>query len=103
MILNFNMVNTEEAKQMRSGINIRGKLEGFADPRTVNLKTGETTTVRDVSLSDDAGTIKLTLWGDDCSKFQSGDTVELTNGYSNEYQGVVSLGRGKFGQLEKAT
>lgn len=96
------MVNTEEAKQMRSGINIRGKLEGFTDTRPVNLKAGGTTNVRDVSLSDEAGTIKVTLWGDDCDKFQSGDTVELTNGYASEYKGVVSLGKGKFGQLEKA-
>lgn len=96
------MVNTEEAKQMRSGINIRGKLEGFTDTRSVNLKAGGTTTVRDASLSDEAGTIKITFWGDDCSKFQSGDTIELTNGYSSEYKGVVSLGRGKYGQLEKA-
>ncbi len=95
------MVDTTEAKQMRSGINIRGKLEGFTDIRQVNLKSGGQKDVRDVSLVDGAGSIKVTLWGDDCNKFQSGDTVELTNGFTSVYKDVVSLGTGKFGKLEK--
>ena len=95
------MVNTEEAKQLRKGINIRGKLENFTDVRSVNLKSGGTVNVRDANLTDEVGFVKLTLWGDDCDRFNTGDEVELYNGYSNEFKGTVSLTKGKFGKLEK--
>lgn len=95
------MTNTEEAKQLRKNINIRGKLENFTDIRSVNLKTGGTVNVRDVNLTDEVGFVKLTLWGDDCGRFNAGDEVELHNGYSNEFKGTVSLTKGKFGTLQK--
>ena len=94
------MVNSDEAKQIRNGINIRGKLENFTDIRSVNLKTGGTVNVRDVNLTDEVGFVKLTLWGDDCERFKAGDEIELSNGYSNEFKGTVSLTKGKFGKLE---
>ncbi len=94
------MANSEEAKTLRKNINIRGKLDGFTDTRQVNLKTGGTVNVRDVDLIDDVGFIKLTLWGDACEKVKTGDEVELHNGYSNEFKGIVSLTKGKFGRLE---
>jgi replication factor A1 len=95
------MVNTNDAKQLRKNINIRGKLENFSEIRSVNLKDGRTINVRDVNLTDEAGFVKLTLWGDDCEKFNAGDEVELANGYSNEFKGTISLAKGKFGTLEK--
>ena len=36
------MTTCEEAKQMRSGINIQGKIEDKGEVRTVNTKFGET-------------------------------------------------------------
>jgi len=48
----------------------------------------------------DAGEIKLTLWADDIDKVKDGDKVKITNGYTNEFKGEVSIGKGKFGQME---
>ena len=53
------MTTCEEAKQMRSGINIQGKIEDKGEVRTVNTKFGETK-VCDAYLADDSGRIKLT-------------------------------------------
>ena len=44
--------------------------------------------------------MKLTLWGDDIKSVNVGDTVRITNGYTNEFKGEVSLTKGKFGQME---
>ncbi len=95
------MVNTEEAKNMRNGIDISGTITGFGESRTVNKKDGGTIAVRDAKLKDESGEINITLWGDDTTKFAENQIVALKNGYSNTFKGEVSLTKGKYGSLEK--
>jgi len=94
------MTTTEEAKNMRNGINIEGTVERKGETRTVNKKAGGTIDVCDAYLVDDVGEIKLTLWGDDIPKISDGSKVKITNGYTNTFKGEVSLTKGKYGQLE---
>jgi replication factor A1 len=94
------MTTTEEAKNMRNGVNIEGTVERKGETRTVNKKVGGTIDVCDAYLVDDVGEIKLTLWGDDIPKINNGSKVKLTNGYTNTFKGEVSLTKGKYGQLE---
>ena len=94
------MTTTEEAKNMRNGINIEGTIERKGETRTVNKKAGGTIDVCDAYLVDDVGEIKLTLWGDDIPKISDGSKVKITNGYTNTFKGEVSLTKGKYGQLE---
>jgi len=91
---------TEQAKNMRSGVNIEGTVERKGEARTVNKKAGGTIDVCDAYLVDEAGEIKLTLWGDDIPKVNNGDKLKITNGYTNSFKGEVSLTKGKFGQME---
>ncbi len=93
-------VNTEQAKQLRTGVDITGKITELKDIRTVNLKNGGTAKVRDAILSDSAGSIGLTLWDSDADKVKIGSTVIVHNGFTNEFKGIISLAKGKFGQLE---
>lgn len=93
-------VNTEQAKQLKSGIDITGKIAELKDIRTVNLKTGGTAKVRDAVLEDAAGRIGLTLWDTDAESVKVGSTVILHNAFSNVFKGNVSLAKGKFGKLE---
>ena len=94
------MTTTEEAKNMRNGINIEGTVERKGETRTVNKKAGGTIDVCDAYLVEDVGEIKLTLWGDDIPKISDGSKVKITNGYTNTFKGEVSLTKGKYGQLE---
>ncbi len=94
------MVTAEEAKNMRSGVNIEGKVERKEEARTVNTKSGGTIDVCNAYLVDESGEIKLTLWADDIAKINDGDTIKITNGYTNTFKGEVSLTKGKFGQIE---
>ena len=93
-------VDTQQAKQLRSGVDIAGIVTKLADTRTVNLKSGGTIDVRDATLTDDAGDIILALWGDDIPKVKVGSKVQLTNAYTNSFKDQISLTKGKFGQLE---
>ena len=89
-----------QVKKMRSGINLKAEVKSKGEPRTVNLKTGGTVDVCDAVISDGTDDIKLTLWGDDIKAVNIGDTVVITNGYTNEFKGEVSLTKGKFGKME---
>jgi replication factor A1 len=93
------VVTTEQAKNMRNRIDIEGTIERIEEPRTVNLKTGGTTEVCNAYLVDEAGEIKVTLWGDDITKVKNGSKVAFKNGYTNTFKGEVSLAKGKYGEL----
>ena len=92
-------VTITTAKQMRNKINTKGTIKSISPSRDVNLKAGGTTKVTDAILSDDDGEIKLSLWGDDGNDISVGSKVEIQNGYINEWNGQVSLGKGKFGAM----
>ena len=84
----------------QGNVDVQGTIKEIGDIKTFN-KFGRELRVADAILEDDSGTIKLTLWNDDASKFKSGDKVKITNGYVNEFQGEKQLTSGKFGKLEK--
>ena len=92
-----------QAKKMRSGVNTKAEVKSKGDPRTVNLKSGGTVDVCDAIIADgetEEDQMKLTLWGDDIKAVNAGDVVVITNGYTNEFRGEVSLTKGKYGQME---
>ena len=94
------MTTCEEAKQMRSGINVQGKIERKGEIRTVTTKFGETK-VCDAYLADDSGSIKLTLWAEDTEKVKDGDMVSIEGGYTTTFRNEVQLNKGrKDGKLE---
>jgi len=95
------MVTADQAKNMRSGINIEGTVERKGEPRTVNMKSGGTIQVCDAFLIDETGgEIKLTLWGDEVAQVQEGSKIKIENGYTTSFKGEVSLTKGKYGKLE---
>jgi replication factor A1 len=91
-----------ELKSGMRNVSVTGKVDSVGEPRTVNLKAGGTNTVADARISDETGSIKLSLWGDDINKIQPGDTVSIENGYINTFKGEDSINIGKFGNLKKA-
>ena len=93
------MTTCEEAKQMRSGINVQGRIERKGEVRTVNTKFGETQ-VCDAYLEDDSGSIKFTIWGDDIQKVKNGDQVKIENGYTTEFRGEVQLNKSRTGKMD---
>lgn len=97
---NVPFVDTSQAKQMRSKINIEGTISGKGEIRSINKKDGGTTAVCDAKLTDGSGEIKVTFWGEECEKVNDGTKIRITNGYTNSFKGEVSLTKGKFGRME---
>ncbi len=94
-------MNISELKPGMRNVSITGKIDSVGEPRTVNLKAGGTNTVADAIISDESGSIKLSLWGEEINNVQPGDRVSVENGYINTFRGENSLNVGKFGKLKK--
>jgi replication factor A1 len=90
-----------ELKAGMRNVSIVAKVDSMGEPRTVNLRAGGTNTVADAIVSDETGTIKLSLWGDDINKIQAGDRLSIENGYINTFKGENSISVGKFGKMTK--
>jgi replication factor A1 len=93
-----------EISELKAGmrnVSITGKIDSVGEPRTVNLKAGGINTVADAIISDESGSIKLSLWGEEINNVQPGDRVSVENGYINTFRGENSLNVGKFGKLKK--
>jgi len=97
---NVPFVDTAQAKNMRSKINIEGTIKSKEEVRSINTKAGDTLNVCDALLTDGSGEIKITFWGDECNKVNDGIKIRITNGYINTFKGEVSLTKGKFGRME---
>ena len=91
-----------ELKAEMSNVSVTGKVDSVGESRTVNLKAGGTNDVADAVISDESGSIKLSLWGEDINKVRAGDRVSIENGYINTFKGENSINIGKFGKLSKA-
>jgi len=84
----------------QGNIDVEGTITEIGETKTFN-KFGRDLSVSNAIIKDDSGSIKLTLWNDDVTRFKDGDKLKVINGYVNEFQGEKQLTSGKFGQLEK--
>lgn len=90
-------------KDLRDGmrrVDAEGEIAEIAEPRTVNLKSGDEARVADCMLRDESGQIKLSLWDDQIDQVKPGSRVRITNGYTNSFRGELRLNVGKYGRLE---
>lgn len=91
------MVKISELEAKKGFDTVEGKILSVSEPRSV--RDGQLT-IAEAELQDDSGTVTLTLWNDDSSKVKTGDVVRVTKGWTNEFQGKLSVSAGKFGQMD---
>ncbi len=58
--------------------------------------------VADALVGDETGSVYLTLWDDNVTKVNEGDTISIKNGYINLFRGSMRLNIGRHGTLEPA-
>ena len=76
-----------EIKAGMGNVYLIAKLLDISDIRTFQRKDGSTGKVRNVTLGDATGKIKVTLWDENADTFNDikpGDNIEITGGYAKE-------------------
>jgi replication factor A1 len=81
-------------------VEVVGRVTDKPEPREVMLRTMQKARVADLTIADDTGKIKLTLWDDQIDKVDSEDIVKIENGYVNSYKGEIRLNVGRYGTME---
>ena len=49
----------------------------------------------------DGTEVSVTLWNEQCSEYNEGDKLKISNGWTSEYQGQLQVSTGKQGTIEK--
>lgn len=55
--------------------------------------------VANASISDETGTIKLTLWNNQIEQVKVDDNIKVENGYITTFRGEMQLNVGRYGKL----
>jgi replication factor A1 len=89
--------------ELRDGmkrINMQATVTEKSDPREVTSRFGDQTLkVATAIISDETGTIKLTLWNDQIDQVHVNNVVKIQNGYITSFRGEIQLNIGKYGTL----
>lgn len=81
-------------------VDIEGKITEISEPREVTTRFGEANRVATAVLSDESGTIKLSLWNENIDKVSVNNVVQIRNGYITTFRGENQLNVGRYGTLE---
>ncbi|MGB3908517.1 MAG: OB-fold nucleic acid binding domain-containing protein [Methanomethylovorans sp.] len=95
-----------DIKDGMGSINVVGRLLDISDIRSFNRKDGSKGRVGNVTIGDDTGKIRITLWDDKADKMTElcpGDAIEIINGYarSNNFNQQVEIQIGNHGLIRK--
>jgi replication factor A1 len=93
-------MNIGELKAGMSNVNIKAKISELREPREVMTKFGTATSLTEVMLEDDSGTVKLTLWGKQADGLEKDQKVEVLGGFTKEFREEVQLGLGRGGSIK---
>jgi len=81
-------------------VSIEAKVTEKSDPREVTSKfKNETFNVANAVITDETGSIKLTLWNEQIDKVNIDNVVKIENGYVTSFKGEIQLNIGKYGKL----
>jgi len=90
-------------KDLREGmrrVNLVGKVvEKSATREVLSRYKDEVYRVATAILSDETGTVKLTLWNEQIDQVDVNDTVKIENGYVTTFRGEIQLNVGRYGKL----
>jgi replication factor A1 len=82
-------------------VNVLAKVISKSEIRDIAAgRDGAAHRVSDALVADETGCIYLTLWDDNITKVNEGNTVSVKNGYINLFRGNMRLNIGRYGTLE---
>jgi replication factor A1 len=88
-----------ELKPGMRRVDISAKILNISETREVTTRAGEQSRVATADVSDDSGTVKLTLWNEQIDQVKANDNVKIENGYVTSFRGETQLNVGRYGKL----
>ena len=83
------------------GIDIEGAdVIEKSDTREVTTKYGKVLKVANCKISDETGTVALSVWNDDVDRVKVGDKITIRNAYSKDFKGMSQLNLSRASSIE---
>ncbi len=105
--VNLKPLKIAEVKNGMNALNLKGKIIDMGTVRTFQRKDGTAGKVRNITIGDETGKIRLTLWDAkaDAVDLKTGDTVEIMNAYAreNSFSNQTELQIGSGGSIVKSS
>jgi replication factor A1 len=98
-VKNTDTMKIGDIKVGMSGVTLEAKVVEISETRDVQTRYGPKT-VADAIIEDDTGQISLSLWENQISAVQVGNTVQVTGGYVTQFRDKVQLNIPKSGRLQ---
>jgi replication factor A1 len=93
------MVFIKDLQPRQTGVDVTGEIVEMGSTKEFS-KFGKNGKVATAFLKDQTAKVKLSLWNEQIDQVKVHDTIKITNGYVNEFQGELQLTTGKFGTIE---
>jgi len=94
-------VKVKDLTPRSKSVNLTVKVVSKGETRDItSSRDGNEHKVAEALVGDETGVIYMTLWDDNIDKVNTGDTLSITNGYVNLFQGSMRLNIGRYGRLE---
>jgi replication factor A1 len=88
-----------ELKPGMRRVDVTAKVLNLSETREVTTRTGEQSRVATADVTDDSGTVKLTLWNEQIDQVKVNSNVTIENGYVTSFRGETQLNVGRYGKL----
>ena len=89
-----------ELKDGMRGVTVTGTIVRIGPTEFRRRTNGPTYRFARAVLSSEGHECQLTLWNHETDLVRQGSSVRIINGYTKEYNGVVTLQSGKYGKIE---
>jgi replication factor A1 len=89
----------DELKSGMKGVVVTAKIVKIPLRKLVDTRWGGQSYVSNVSIADETGSIRLSLWNNQIDSVHIGDIVEIENGYVASFAGEPQLRLGRKGTL----
>ena len=88
-----------ELKPGMRRVDITANLLDIYEAREVTTRAGEQSRVATATVTDDSGSVKLTLWNEQIDQVKVNTSITIENGYVTSFRGETQLNVGRYGKL----
>ncbi|OFX15752.1 DNA-binding protein [archaeon RBG_16_50_20] len=92
-------MKVSELKPGMRRVDVEAKVLSLSEAREVTTRAGEQSRVATADVTDDSGTVKLTLWNEQIDQVKVNSSVKIENGYVTSFRGETQLNVGRYGKL----
>jgi len=92
-------LSIDELRFRMQHVNIKAKVSEKPEKRQIRTRWGAPAFVSNVQITDDSGSIRLSLWNHQIDAVNVGDEVDIRGGHVVQYAGTPQLRLGKKGTL----